>query len=116
MRAYSAALDASVDIRLDGSEVPGEPTWANYLRGVLSAFGERGLVVPPIDAAIVSDVPLGGGLSSSAALEVAMATLLEAVTGMILDPREKARICRQAEHEFAGVPLRAHGSARLRHG
>jgi galactokinase len=104
VRAYSAALNASVDIRLDGSEVPGEPAWANYLRGVLSAFGERALTPPPIDAAIVSDVPLGGGLSSSAALEVAMATLLEAVTGAVLDPREKARICRQAEHQFAGVP------------
>jgi galactokinase len=43
-------------------------------------------------------------LSSSAALEVATATLLEAVTGRDLDPHEKARICRQAEHEFAGVP------------
>lgn len=104
VRAYSAALDTSVDIRLDGSEAPGEPAWANYLRGVLSAFCERGLDVPPIDAVIVSDVPLGGGLSSSAALEVAMATLLEATTGAVLDPREKARLCRQAEHEFAGVP------------
>ena len=53
---------------------------------------------------IISDVPLGGGLSSSAALEVATATLLEAATGAALDPREKARLCRQAEHEFAGVP------------
>ncbi|HEY5090439.1 MAG TPA: galactokinase family protein, partial [Polyangia bacterium] len=61
VRAYSAALDTSVDIRLDGSEAPGEPAWANYLRGVLSAFCERGLDVPPIDAVIVSDVPLGGG-------------------------------------------------------
>jgi galactokinase len=104
MRAYSAALNASVDIRLDGSETPGEPAWANYLRGVVSAFRERAVLLPPIDAAIVSDVPLGGGLSSSAALEVAMATLLEAVTGAVLDPREKARICRQAEHKFAGVP------------
>ncbi len=104
VRAYSAALNASVDIRLDGSEVPGEPGWANYLRGVVSAFGERALVLPPLDLAIVSDVPLGGGLSSSAALEVAMATLLEAVTGAVLEPRDKARICRQAEHDFAGVP------------
>jgi galactokinase len=104
VRAYSAALNASVDIRLDGSETPGEPAWANYLRGVLSGFGERGLLLPPLDAAIISDVPLGGGLSSSAALEVAMATLLEAVTGVVLEPREKARICRQAEHQFAGVP------------
>ncbi len=104
LRAYSAALDAATDIPLDGSVAAGEPGWANYLRGVVSGFAERGLVPPGLDAAIVSDVPLGGGLSSSAALEVATATLLEAATGTVLDPREKARICRQAEHDFAGVP------------
>ena len=51
-----------------------------------------------------STVPLGGGLSSSAALEVCTATLLEAVTGKKLDPVEKALLCQKAEHEFAGVP------------
>ena len=104
LRAYSAALDATVDIRLDGSEGPGAPTWANYLRGVVRAFATRGLIPPSIDAVIVSELPLGGGLSSSAALEVATATLLEQATGTTLDPRDKARLCRQAEHEFAGVP------------
>ena len=49
-------------------------------------------------------MPLGGGLSSSAALEVCTATLLEAVTGKKLDPVEKALLCQKAEHEFAGVP------------
>ncbi|HSS39166.1 MAG TPA: galactokinase, partial [Polyangia bacterium] len=104
LRVYSAALDTSVDIRLDGSEPPGEPTWANYLRGVVRAFADRGLALGSIDAAIVSDLPLGGGLSSSAALEVATATLLEKAAGVTLDPQEKARLCRQAEHDFAGVP------------
>jgi len=104
LRAYSAALDASVDIRLDGSERPGGPAWANYLRGVVRAFADRGLISPSLDAVIVSDLPLGGGLSSSAALEVATATLLELATGRVLDPRDKARLCRQAEHEYAGVP------------
>jgi galactokinase len=104
VRVYSAALDASVDIPLDGTLGPGEPGWANYLRGVVSGFVRRGLPVPSLDAVIVSEVPLGGGLSSSAALEVAAATMLEAATGATLDPREKARLCRQAEHEFAGVP------------
>jgi galactokinase len=51
-----------------------------------------------------STVPLGGGLSSSAALEVATATLLEAITGKKIDPVEKALLCQKAEHEFAGVP------------
>ena len=104
LRVHSAALDATVDSPLDGSDGPGRPTWANYLRGVVRNFATRGLIPPSIDAVIVSDLPLGGGLSSSAALEVATATLLEAVTGTRLDPRDKARLCRQAEHEFAGVP------------
>jgi galactokinase len=104
LRAFSAALETSVDIPTGGVLAPGEPSWANYLRGVVGGFAVRGLPPPSLDLAIVSEVPLGGGLSSSAALEVAMATLLEGVTGVGLDPREKARLCRQAEHEFAGVP------------
>ena len=104
IRVYSAALDSSVDI-LPGSALdPGEPTWANYLRGVVAGFARHSTGLPALDAAIVSDVPLGGGLSSSAALEVATATLLEAASGHTLDRREKARLCRQAEHDFAGVP------------
>jgi galactokinase len=51
-----------------------------------------------------SSVPLGGGLSSSASLEVATATLLEAVTGKTLDPVEKALLCQKAEHDYAGMP------------
>jgi galactokinase len=104
LRAYSAAVDRSVDIRLDGSELPGEPAWANYLRGIVSAFCLRGLAPPSLNAVILSDVPIGAGLSSSAALEVATATLLEAATGVRLDPWEKARVCQRAEHDFAGVP------------
>jgi galactokinase len=104
MRVHSVALDASVDLSLEGPMGPGEPGWANYVRGVINGFQSRGLKPPSLDVVIVSDVPLGGGLSSSAALEVAAATMLEAATGTTLDPREKARLCRQAEHDFAGVP------------
>jgi galactokinase len=104
IRAYSAALDSSVDILPDAAMDPGEPAWANYLRGVVAGFARHGVTPPAMDAVIVSEVPLGGGLSSSAALEVATATLLEAASGHTLDRREKARLCRQAEHDFAGVP------------
>lgn len=104
IRVYSTALETTVDLPLGPALCPGEPTWANYVRGVVSGFQRRGLAPPSLDVAIVSDVPLGGGLSSSAALEVATATMLEAATGSTLDDREKARLCRQAEHEFAGVP------------
>ena len=49
-------------------------------------------------------MPLGGGLSSSAALEVATATLLESITGQKLDPVDKALLSQKAEHEYAGMP------------
>jgi len=57
-----------------------------------------------MDVAVASTVPLGAGLSSSAALEVATATLLETVGCRTLDPIEKAKLCQHAEREFAGVP------------
>jgi galactokinase len=106
LRLWSAAVDQSVDIPLAGTPAPGEPGWANYARGVVAGFGARGLLTPDLglDALVISDVPLGGGLSSSAALEVATATLLEAALGKPLDPTEKARLCRQAEHDYARVP------------
>jgi galactokinase len=82
----------------------GEPGWSNYVRGVIAGFQQRGIRVGGFDCVIDSTVPFGGGVSSSAALEVATATLLEAITGRKLDPIEKALLCQHAEHEFAGVP------------
>jgi galactokinase len=84
--------------------VKGNPRWSNYVRGVVAGFQNRGVRIPSLDVSLVSTVPLGGGLSSSAALEVATATLLEVVTGTKMEPVEKALLCQKAEHEFAGVP------------
>src|SRR5689334_11134666 len=78
-------------------------TWFNYPLGVIAGFLARGAKPTAFDALIHSTVPLGGGLSSSAALEVSTATLLEAITGKRLDPVEKALLCQKAEHEYAGM-------------
>lgn len=83
---------------------PGVPDWSNYVRGVIAGFQKLKLPVKGFNAVIDSNVPLGSGLSSSAALEVATATLLEAMTGISLNPVNKALLCQLAEHEFAGVP------------
>ncbi|MFW6059705.1 MAG: galactokinase [Phycisphaeraceae bacterium] len=82
----------------------GAPSWSNYMRGVVAACAQRGLDPGGFDAVIDSTVPTGGGLSSSAALEVATATLIEAMTGRALDGKEKALLCQWAEHEYAGMP------------
>ena len=80
------------------------PKWANYLRGVFQGFQDRGHHLPGFDAYILSSVPGGAGLSSSAALECCIATLLEGLVDTVLDTKEKALLAQKAEHDFAGVP------------
>lgn len=80
-----------------------EGHWSRYVAGVLAEFEEAGHCVPPMNIAVAGSVPIGAGLSSSAALEVAVATLLEQASGITLDPLEKARLCQRAEHRWAGV-------------
>ncbi len=82
----------------------GLPAWGNYVRGVVAGFQDRGARVPGLVAVLRSTVPMGAGLSSSAALEVATAMLVEETTGLRLEPVEKALLCQRAEQEFAGVP------------
>jgi galactokinase len=101
---HSVTTGETAAFRLRVRVQRGDPGWSNYVRGVVAGFQQRGIKVPGFDAVIDSTVPYGGGVSSSAALEVAAATLLEAMTGQALEPIEKALLCQRAEHEFAGVP------------
>ncbi|NXD69777.1 GALK1 Galactokinase, partial [Eolophus roseicapillus] len=81
---------------------PRQPRWANYVRGVIQHY--RGGPVPGFSAVIASDIPLGGGLSSSAALEVATYTFLQQLCPDDGDLVAKALVCQKAEHTFAGMP------------
>jgi len=101
---YSEALDDVVTIASDQDESNDGPSWVRYIRGVLAGCANLDMLPEGFDCVVVSSVPLGGGLSSSAALEVAMATLVEAMCDSKLDPLQKARLCQTAEHEYAGVP------------
>jgi galactokinase len=77
--------------------------FGNYLLGVSSQFAREGRV-PNLDLAVTGNVPIGAGLASSAAVEVATATLLLVVTNLQLDPRSLALACQRAEHEYAQTP------------
>jgi len=80
-----------------------EHEWANYPLGVLDIFKKAGLAVSGFSAEISSDLPLGAGLSSSAAFEVATGLLLSKLFSIKLDPLTLAKLCRRAENEFVGV-------------
>jgi galactokinase len=89
----------------DASLAPTTPKWANYVKGVFAGFVTRGLLKPTgLQILISSDVPLGGGLSSSASLEVATATLIEQLLSQSLSGPDKALLCQKAEHTFAFMP------------
>ena len=95
----TVTVDLSVPLQPDA-----KGRWSNYPKGVLAGFLERGHPLKGFDAVIASSVPIGAGLSSSAALETAMASLLEVVSGIELDPIDKILLCQKAEHTYAGVP------------
>ena len=81
-----------------------QPDWAAYVLGPLILCRQAGFDPGCIEAWIHSDVPRGAGLSSSAALEVATATLAEQIAGKELKAVEKAKLCQRAEHQYANVP------------
>lgn len=91
-------------VRIEPDYEPAEHTWANYVAGVLRLGARQGVEPPAFDAVVHSDVPVGAGLSSSAALEVAFALVTEALSGTPRRALDRARLCRKAEHEYANVP------------
>ncbi len=93
-------------VEIDPADVtkPGEPFWSNYVRGVICMLERRGIKVPAVDMLIDSNVPRGGGLSSSAAFEVSACTALAALCGAEVTPTERALIGQATEHEFVNVP------------
>jgi galactokinase len=79
--------------------------WPDYVQGVTVALRGAGCAFRGFDAEIVSDVPLGAGLSSSASLEVALVRVIGKLYALHLDEIETARIAHAAETQFVGVPV-----------
>jgi galactokinase len=103
-RLRSVDLDEEVAADLTVLPAPSGGSFADYLLGVAAGFADRGCALPNLDLALHGNVPIGAGLGSSAAVEVAMAVLLQEITRTSLEPLETARLCRRAEHTFAGTP------------
>ena len=105
--ATSLDADEAVEVAADGSTEPSEvePPWGKYVAGVVRALAERGRSAVGLEAEISSTVPLGAGLSSSAALEVGVALALCDAAGFELPALELARACQEAERVATGVPV-----------
>jgi galactokinase len=83
----------------------GEPKWANYSKGIAAGLVGAGQAdLAGMDALLTNTLPMGGGLSSSAALEVGTGRALLALSGRDIDSQELALLSQTAEHVFAGVP------------
>jgi galactokinase len=98
----TVALDAPIQRRQEAKAEKEGWGWTDYVRGTLNALQESGLRLVGADLAITGDVPLGAGLSSSAALEMAVVTAAETLAGRQLPLQQKARAGQLAEHLFAG--------------
>ena len=92
---------SSFDLAGFGSD-PGA-AWSNYLRGVVSEYRKRGFEVRGMNLLVSGNVPIGAGLSSSAALEVAVAEAVRVLGKFEIEKTEMALLCQAAEREFVGV-------------
>ena len=101
---YSIDMDDTLSVPLAKIQKGDRGFWGNYVTGVLAGMIEQGSEIPPLQAVTRSNVPIGGGLSSSASLEVAVGTMVEAITEASIDPVTKGLVCQKAEHDFVGVP------------
>ena len=102
-RFRSVDLDETVELGQDDL-VPGSPGWHSYLAGVVWALQRAGHTVAGADVVLTSDVPLGAGLSSSAAIECAALAAFADLNDLDIEPLERAKLARTAENAYVGAP------------
>lgn len=103
VRAYSTNFDSMVEFSVDDIAFDSDGTWSNYLRGMLVYLKEAGVELQGADIAIEGNVPVGSGLSSSAAIEMAVGTLLQSLLGFEMSGPDMALTGQKAENKFVGV-------------
>jgi galactokinase len=103
VRLYSLEFDQEDSFSLDDIERLKRDVWGNYVRGVAATLQKAGYRLAGLDMAIQGDVPIGAGLASSAALEVAVLGAFQGAAALAIDPRNQALLAQRAENEFVGV-------------
>lgn len=103
VEVVSADRGGAAAFALDDEGSAARGAWSDYVEGVARALLRAGVPLRGANVAVASSVPIGAGLSSSAALELAAGAALLAVAGVALDRRGLARAARTAENAFVGV-------------
>jgi galactokinase len=101
--AEAVDFDGQIDFDLQHFD-KGETGWAEYVKGVAWSMAAAGSELSGWEGAIAGDVPIGAGLSSSAALEIAAARAFAEVAASAWEPLEVARLAQRAENDWVGVP------------
>jgi galactokinase len=104
-RVVSDAFPGQIKQWQFAKESPFNPDddWLNYLKGVTASMARSGLQAKGLDLAIVGNVPMGAGMSSSAALEVAFGTAISYASQLHLSPMAVAQLAQRGEHHFMGL-------------
>jgi len=100
---YAVNFQDEASFPLDGITFNPVKPWSNYVQGVAWVLLQEGFKIPGIKAVIGGDVPIGAGMSSSAAVEVATALAFLALAGVEPEREKLALLCQRAENEFVGM-------------
>lgn len=102
VRVYSLDYEAMSEFGMREEDLPQE-AWARYIFGVVREIQKRGYSINGFDAVFAGDVPLGAGMSSSAALECTFAYAINDIYSLGIEKMELARIGQATEHNYCGV-------------
>ena len=103
LEIYSETLNESVERSLAAADLHPSGNWTDYPVGVAAMLQQKGYSLRGANLFIHSEIPLGAGLSSSAALEVAVGFALLRISGYQIEPLELASLCQRAENNFVGT-------------
>jgi galactokinase len=103
LQVHSFHFGETIELPFDELAGPPRQHWSDYIRGVAAVLGDSGQKLSGANLVIHGQLPLGGGLSSSASLEIATALALMWTSDFELAPLELVRACQRAEHEYAGT-------------
>ena len=103
LSVYSEQFQETVELNLDQLAGPPRKHWSDYVRGVAAVMGDEGYPLRGTNLVLDGQVPIGSGLSSSAAIEVATAFALVSVGGVTIPLLDVARLCERAENTYTGT-------------